>query len=624
MKTDPKSSLPSRWLVHSLFEQQVACFPGRLALSLGEQQWTYAQLANRANEIARALVRRGVGPGDLVGVFLPRSFDLIAAFLGILKAGAAYVPLDLHYPKDRLDFMLLDTGVKVVLGVSDQRNALGLGDSRLVCLDRLEPVADAPVLPAEPGIAQAEGNRIAYVMYTSGSTGKPKGVAVPHRGIVRLVQEPDFVQITPDDVFLQASPVSFDASTLEIWGALTNGARLALLPPGQPSLVEIGAAIRRENVSILWLTAGLFNLMVDERLPDLAPVRQLLVGGDVLSVAHIRRALAGLPETQLINGYGPTENTTFTCCYSIPRQLGDVSSIPIGKAIHGTTVRLVDEQGHEVPDGEEGELVTGGLGLALGYWNRPELTAERFVQDPFSKDGSDRLYRTGDRARRLPDGIIEFLGRRDHQVKLRGFRIELGEIESALRQHSEVRDCVVRVWTEPTGNRVLAGWVVPWSRERLVSGSLHSYLESRLPDHMIPAVWMVVDEFPLNPSGKVDAARLPSPTAVWSEAPRELPKDELEQRIAQVWTELLGGRAVGVTQSFFELGASSLLLAQAHERLRQRIGFNFPLTDLFQFTTVRNLAAHLKDAQLPSKVDGAETAKRAQLRSAALNRFRRR
>lgn len=622
MNSAPESLPASSWLVHALFDQQVGRFPERIALSLGDQQWTYAQLGTRADEIARSLVRRGVLVGDLVGVFLPRSFDLIAAFLGILKAGAAFVPLDLHYPKDRLDFMLEDTGVKVVLAVSGEANALGVGDSRLLLLDPLEPLSDAPAVPVENEGSRAAGDRVAYVMYTSGSTGQPKGVAVPHRGIVRLVQEPDFVRITPDDVFLQASPVSFDASTLEIWGALTNGARLALLPPGQPSLVDIGAAIRRENVSILWLTAGLFNLMVDERLADLAPVKQLLVGGDVLSVAHIKRALTGLPETQLINGYGPTENTTFTCCYSIPRQLGEVSSVPIGTPIRGTTVRLVDEQGREVPDGEEGELVTGGLGLAVGYWNRPELTAERFIPDPLSNKGL--LYRTGDRARKLPDGVIEFLGRRDNQVKLRGFRIELGEIESALRQHPEVRDTVVRVWTEPTGNRVLAGWVVPWTRERLAPGSLKSFLESRLPDHMIPAVWLVVNEFPLNPSGKVDASRLPSPATVWNEVPRELPKDGLEQRIAEVWSELLGGRPVGVTQSFFELGASSLLVAQAHERLRQRTGLQFPLTDLFQFTTVRALAAHLEESPERSTLDDADTAKRAELRSAALNRFKRR
>ena len=624
MNSIPESSLPSCWLVHPLFEDQATRFPDRVALSMGDQRWTYRQLASRANDVAAALARRGVGVGDLVGVFLPRSFDLIAAFLGILKAGAAYVPLDTHYPKDRLDFMLADTGVKVVLGVSGQRNDIGAGDSLLLCMDQLEAIGTGPIASVGSGHSRSEGERIAYVMYTSGSTGTPKGVAVPHRGIVRLVQEPDFVRITPDDVFLQASPVSFDASTLEIWGALTNGARLALLPPGQPSLAEIGDAIRSEKVSILWLTAGLFNLMVDERLSDLAPVKQLLVGGDVLSVAHIKRALAGLPETQLINGYGPTENTTFTCCYSIPRHLGDVPSVPIGKPIGGTTVRLIDEQGHEVPDGEEGELVTGGLGLALGYWNRPELTAERFVADPLARDGSARLYRTGDRARRLPDGIIEFLGRRDQQVKLRGFRIELGEIESALRLHPEVRDCVVRVWAEPAGNRVLAGWVVPWVRDRLVVTRLQSFLESRLPDHMIPSVWMVLDEFPLNPSGKVDVVKLRGPDVFWNEAPRELPKDELEQGIARVWTELLGGRPVSVTQSFFELGANSLLVAQAHERLRQRTGLAFPLTDLFQFTTVRTLATHLKEAQAQSKADGAETAKRAELRSAALNRFKRR
>lgn len=590
---------------------------------MGAEQWTYGQLHSRASAVAARLSRLGVKKGDLIGTMLPRSFDMVASFLGIMMAGGAYVPLDRTYPEERLKFMIADTGLNVVIADSGDWSRLGSPTTLLVRMEEIAESSDATAAsPAADRAAENAAHSPAYVMYTSGSTGTPKGVVIPHRGIVRLVQQPDFVRISPDDVFLQSSPVSFDASTLEIWGALTNGARLALLPPGQPSLADIGAAIRTEGVTLLWLTAGLFNLMVDERLSDLTPVKQLLVGGDVLSVAHIKRALAGLPETQLINGYGPTENTTFTCCYLIPRSLGDVPSIPIGKPIRGTTVRLVDEQGGEVPEGEEGELVTGGLGLASGYWNRPELTAERFIPDPLS--AGSLLYRTGDRARKLPDGNIEFLGRRDNQVKLRGFRIELGEIESALRQHPAIRDCVVKVWTEPNGNRILASWVIVWVPGQFIPTDFHSYLESRLPDHMIPAVWIPVDAFPLNPSGKVDAARLPSPEVTLKEMVQEFPTDDLEQAIAGVWMELLGGRPVSVTKNFFELGANSLLVAQAHERLRQRTGLTFPLTDLFQFTTVRSLAAHLKQVQAPAMSVDAGLAKRSELRSAALNRFKRR
>ena len=458
-------------------------------------------------------------------------------------------------------------------------------------------------------------------MYTSGSTGIPKGVSIPHRGIVRLVCGADFFQVSSDDVFLLLAPVSFDASTFEIWGALLNGARLEITPPGQTPLQQIGEVIKTANVSVLWLTAGLFNLMVEERPQDLAPVRQLLTGGDVLSVTHIRRALDELPGTQLINGYGPTENTTFTCCHAIPRDLPAGRSVPIGRAIRGTTVHIVDDQLREVADGDEGELITGGLGLALGYWNRPELTAERFIADPFSKNTSDRLYRTGDQVRRLPDGTLEFLGRKDSQVKLRGYRIELGEIESAIRQHAAVRDCVVKVVSDAFSNLQLAAFVVRREAQETSAVDLRLFTSTRLPDYMVPNGWMFLDQLPLNPNGKVDRARLPAVTGMVSAGkPPEPPRNDMEKMIAAVWQDLLG-RPVDVTASFFELGANSLLVTRVHERLQRLQHLTLPLTDMFRFPSIRALAAHLQKPLVPVNRDATD---RAPLRRAALDRFKKR
>ena len=590
--------------VTEVFKHHAEEHPARIALSLGGESLTYSGLAVRSQAIAERLCAKGVGQGDLVGVFLDRSFDLIASFLGILETGAAYVPLDTNYPPERIAFMVADTGMKRIISSASHASRLSAGTVPVLVLDQIE--SEPLVSPHHEGRMNelAAPEQAAYVMYTSGSTGVPKGVVVPQRAILRLVREPDYVKITWEDVFLQLSPVSFDAATLEIWGALLNGARLILMPPGQPSLKDIGDVIQKENVTIVFLTTGLFNLIVDERLEDLKPVKQLLTGGEMVSLPHVRRAIAGLPSTQLLHVYGPTENTTFTCWYAVPRDVPASGTIPIGVAIRGTTVHVVDERLTEVPCGEEGELVTGGLGLALGYWNRPELTAERFVSDPFSGDPAARLYRTGDRVRRLPCGAIEFLGRKDDQIKLRGFRIELGEIESTIRQHKDVRDCAVMVKSDKLANKSLAAYIVPGSLPAPSAAELRRYVEARLPAHMVPSFWTYLERLPLNANGKVDRRRLPEPAPADANFIREPPRSELEGMLVELWRELLGGLPVSVTESYFELGASSLLVAKAHERLGREHGIQIPLTVLFQYPSVRSLAQHL-DGQ---RVQAAGTA----------------
>ena len=452
----PRTDYPRGASIHELFEDQARRTPSAVAVVFGNSELSYDELNRQANRLARQLQKLGVGRDVPVGVCMERSLEMVTALLGVLKAGGAYVPLDQAYPAERLALMMKDAETPVILTQTRVKNCCLNAAAKVLCLDTDE-FADE----ADTNLKSAvRAEDLAYVMYTSGSTGTPKGVAVTHRGVVRLVRETNYVSFSADQTFLQLAPISFDASTFEIWGALLNGGKLVVMPPAQPSLEEIGSAIRRHGVTTLWLTAGLFNAMVDERLHDLRPLRQLLAGGDVLSVPHVRKALSHLTETRLINGYGPTESTTFACCHTIAADAAFDGSIPIGRPIANTTAYILDSNLRSVPIGVAGELFLGGDGLARGYWRRPQLTAEKFISDPFSSEPGARLYRTGDRARWRNDGTIEFLGRADSQVKMRGFRIELGEIENALKQQSDVLDGAVVVREDTPGDKRLVAYVV--------------------------------------------------------------------------------------------------------------------------------------------------------------------
>ena len=428
--------------VVEVFEEQAKETPEKIAVACGGEAITYGELNRRANQLGRYLRTKGVGPEVLVGIAMERSVEMVVGVLGILKAGGAYVPMDVEYPKERLRYMLEDTGVKVLL--SQQRLAGSLpecGDEvDVVCVDEehtRERIGEESGEDLESGV---EAENLAYVMYTSGSTGIPKGIGVPHRAVVRLVQNNHYAELGSEQVILQLAPISFDASTFEIWGALLNGGRLVVYPPETPSLEELGKVLEENEVNTLWLTAGLFHMMVDEHVEGLRGIRQLLAGGDVLSPAHVSRVLRELPGCEVINGYGPTENTTFTTCYRMKDEAEVGSSVPIGRAIANTQVYVLDGEMEPVPVGVVGELYVGGDGLARGYWKQPELTAEKFVKNPY---GEGRLYRTGDLVRYRRDGNLEFMGRADQQVKIRGYRIELGEIEGVLSEHPGVRGCAV-------------------------------------------------------------------------------------------------------------------------------------------------------------------------------------
>jgi len=446
-------------------------------------------------------------------------------------------------------------------------------------------------------------------MYTSGSTGRPKAVGVTHRNVVRLVRESGFADLGADQVFLQLAPVSFDASTLEIWAPLLNGGRLAIFPPRRPSLEELGEAISRFGVTTLWLTAGLFHQMVDDRLESLRPLRQLLAGGDVLSPAHVRRALSGLPDVALINGYGPTEATTFTCCAALKEA---APIVPIGRPIGNTRVYVLGPDLRLVPGGAWGELFAGGDGVSRGYLGSPELTAERFVPDSFAEPGAagSRLYRTGDVVRWLSDGRVEFRGRRDGQVKVRGFRVELGEIESALARHPEVGAAAVAAReTGGSAGRRLVAYVVPRAgepsveREGLLVPELRRFLASVLPEYMLPSGFVLLDALPLTPNGKLDRAALPEPESTAGAGTWIAPATPLEELLAKVASEVLAVERVGMGDNFFDLGGHSLLATQFVSRLVQDHGLEVTLQMVFDSPTFAHLADLLVQQELAGVSD---------------------
>jgi amino acid adenylation domain-containing protein len=621
---------PRHQCIHQLFEQQVEQRPEAIALKFREQQMTYRQLNERANQVAHRLRELGVGPDVMVGTLLERSLEMVVGLLAILKAGGAFVPLDATYPRERLAFMASDTKAPVML--TQNSVTLRLADQNwsrtvMVKLDGVTGELDRCSTLNPASLATPEN--LAYVMYTSGSTGRPKGVMVGHRAVVRLVKNTNYVNLAEQETFLQFSPISFDASTLEIWAPLLNGGCLAIMPPDVQSLAEIGASIRKHGVTSMWLTAGLFNVMVEQRLEDLRPLRQLLIGGDALSPLHVRKALEALPQCRLINGYGPTEGTTFTCCRTISVEDAQGSSIPLGKPIANTQVYLLDSENEPVPVGKAGELCIAGDGLARGYLNQPDLTAEKFVPHPFRREdfgvqSNARIYKTGDLARYRPDGTIEFLGRVDNQVKISGYRIELGEIENVLMQHSGVQSAAVIARQDAPGEKKLVAYVVSPGRSCEMA-ELRAFLAAKLPPYMIPSALVLMDALPLSPNGKLDRAALPAPEVGNTEnsGVPVSPQTEMEQKIAEIWRRVLGLKQVGVKDNFFDVGGDSLQLLEAHAELQKVINPDLSITVLFEYSTIRSLAQHLTTGDQGSSILEAQERARRQQKAWAQQRHSR-
>jgi amino acid adenylation domain-containing protein len=527
---------------------------------------------------------------------LERSLELIVGLLGILKAGGAYVPIDPEYPPERIKLMLDESDIGILLTQESLEQVLATSNVYAVCLDKEQTRFSEH--SAKNLACISDPDNLAYVMFTSGSTGRPKGIAISHRNIARLVRENNYASFSPEEVFLQFASISFDPSTFEIWGSLLNGARLVVPSLKQASLEELGQVIRENHVTTLWLTAGLFHQMVESRIDDLKQLHQLLAGGDVLSTRHVMKALRELNGCRVINGYGPTESTTFATCCGMDNATRIGSTVPIGRPIANTQVYILDAYMQPVPIGVSGELYISGDGLARGYLNSPDLTAEGFMPNPLSSDRGARMYRTGDLTRYLPDGEMEFLGRIDHQVKIRGFRVELGEIESVLSSHSSIEQAVVVAKESKAGDKQLVAYLVAMEESGVAVSDLRSHLKRRLPDYMIPSAFVMLAELPLTPNGKIDRKALPAPGKAATEAEYVAPRTLVEEMLAGILADVLKVDRAGSNDNFFELGGHSLLATQVMSRISDNFHVSLPLRVIFEFPTVAGLAERIESATI--------------------------
>ncbi|WP_144481912.1 non-ribosomal peptide synthetase [Bacillus pumilus] len=588
-KTDqPAGSL----LITERFEAQVRKSPEAIALEFGGVQWTYHVLQEKVDRLAASLQQRGVTPHEPLGLLIDRSPEMVLGVLAIVKAGGAYVPIDPEYPDARIDYMLRDTGIQLLLTKNEWLKKVSISQTELICLDEgyEEFLSEAELIPAA-----LKPDGLAYINYTSGSTGQPKGVLIPHQAIIRLVCETDYVTLDEHTRILQMASFSFDAFTYEIWGALLNGGRLILTDRHTVlSMDTLADTLTSYKITTGFLTVPLFNRLTEEHPEALSGFDALLVGGDALSAAHIRKALPYLPEG-LLNGYGPTENTTFSCVHHIRSLDEGQTTVPIGRPIAYSQAYVLDDQLQPVPQGVIGEIYVGGTGLALGYLGDEEKTSQSFISHPFHKGA--RLYKTGDMGRWLPNGIIDCLGRIDHQVKIRGHRVECGEIEATMLSVEDIIECAVIPHQHESGHKRLIGYFVQkgtWTQQ-----DLRRKLKDRLPDYMVPSLFIELEELPLTPNGKVDQKRLPPP--VWRQEEAEKPTDQAlskeERVLKKVWTQLLGTPSIGVHDNYFELGGDSIIVIQMVARLAQE-GYIIQPRDVFEKQTISQLARAMKKADV--------------------------
>ena len=577
----------------SLFDAHARQRPDAIAVVSADQRVTYGELADRAGRVAGWLRRHGVSRGDFVGICLDRSVEMIVAILGTVRAGAAYVPVDPVNPDERRDFMLADAGVKAIVVGRGARHKAGALTPVLV-LDASGSAVASERSPARD--VETTGDDLAYLMYTSGSTGRPKGVAVPQRAVARLVANADYVQLGPDDVVGHASNVAFDAATFEIWGPLLNGARLVILAKEVVlTPAELKRALQVHEVTVLFLTTSLFNQTVRESPDAFRGVRHVLFGGEAADPRSVEQLLASERPERLLHVYGPTETTTFATWYPVDDVSPTATTVPIGRPIANTLVRVLDGDLRPPPVGIPGEIFIGGPGLAWGYHGRADVTAERFIPDPWSETPGARLYRTGDIGRYRVDGAVEFLGRADGQVKIRGHRIEFGEVEHALRQAiSEIRDIAVVAREVSSGDRRLVAYMVATGERRPTDRAVRMTLRTVLPDYMIPSAFVWTDALPLMLSGKVDRAAL-SALPLRAAAPAGggddyvAPETPLEVTLARIWEEVLGVERIGATDDFFERGGHSLLAVRMLAVVEETCGRRIPLAVLFERPTVQRL-----------------------------------
>ncbi|MEU6575132.1 amino acid adenylation domain-containing protein [Streptomyces sp. NPDC046805] len=587
-----ESDYPRDRTTASFFEEQVRRDPDATAVEHEDVKLTYGELNARANRLAHHLIALGVVPDQRVGLCLPRSVDMVVCLLAVLKAGGAYLPLDPEHPPRRLVYVVEDAGARVVLTDTAHAAAFAETSAHVLRLDEEPEPAAAAGQETDPEVP-ATAEHLAYVIYTSGSTGAPKGVAVSHRALGRLVKGTDYAELGPGEAHLQFSPLSFDASLVELWGPLLNGGTVVLPPSGLPFPDQLKAALQRHRITTLLLVSPQLHVAAEQFPEELARVRQLLVGGDVLSPASAAGLLPHLGDTRFLHVYGPTECTLFATWKPIDAVDTSRPTIPIGRPIANTRAYVLDEDLTPLPIGVPGHLWLGGDGLAREYLGRPDLTRERFLPDPFGPPGS-RIYRTGDLARWLPDGDLEFLGRSDDQVKIRGYRIELGELDVALAAHPDIRAVATVVRDDAPGGQALAAYLV--GDDRPGDAELREHLGSRVPSYMIPAAFVWLDEIPLTANGKVDRKALPAPEFGGGGGARNTsPRNALEEQVLDAVARTLGLQSVGADDDFFESGGNSLLLVDLFARLEELFpDGGLSLVDLLENRTGAEIATLLE------------------------------
>jgi amino acid adenylation domain-containing protein len=610
-----RTDYPRHSSLGDLFAEVVARTPDAPAMTYGAQRLTYRELDRVTNSLAIRLRELGGGPGTLVALRIDRDPCVVVGMLATVKAGAGYLPLDLAHPSSRLRAMVADAGpcALLVRSIAEDPGGLELPviavSEYLNCSVQENADYDARV---DSGVGPED---LAYVMYTSGSSGAPKGTCITHRNVVRLVRDTDYVSFEPGDRVAQISNPGFDAATFEVWGALLNGAELVGFDRDTVlSGSRLAAALAGSGITTMVMATPLFNQLAADDPGIFATVSQLLVGGDVMAVRPAQ-AVAALPGCTLLNGYGPTESTTFATVYRVASMPEHQPRVPIGRPIANTTCYVLDEHLRPQPIGAAGQLYIGGDGLCRGYLGRPDLTAERFVPDPFAAEPDARMYATGDRVRWLPDGCLDFLGREDFQVKVRGFRVELTEIDASLLEHPRIVEAVTVVLGDQAEDKSLISYYATAGGVALGTDEVMALLRERLPDYMIPATVIQLPELPKNANSKIDRASLPGPVDTGPPVPAadQLPAGNLlVEQITAILAELLRVPAMAVDENFFDSGGHSLLATRLLNRLRDRFQVDMALGDLFDDPTARGIAAYVRDhgndapAAVPAGVAAAD------------------